>query len=211
MEEPTHQLQHRGALFNGQGLAQGLAADGHTGNQGRNGQGHHHGVEAQGVLELHHDDSGRGAADDAADIAHHVVAEAGDLVGPADQTQRLPGAGDLVGSHGVEGPLVRRRHRHADDIKEDAQQDKPHEHAEGQGQSGPRHSLVGHETQHSRKGHRYEEDLHRPAETALLLLPGLLRLLRFFGGLLPRLLLLFLLTRTYVQGGYLTLSKFVDF
>ena len=36
-----------------------------------------------------------------------------------------------MGSHGVEGPLVRRRHGYADDIKHDTQPDKAHQHPEG--------------------------------------------------------------------------------
>ena len=95
MEDPAHQLQDGGALFNGKGFAHGLAADGQAGNQGRDGQGDHHGAEGKRLLEPGDDDGGGGAGDDAADVAHHVVAEAGNLAGLPDEAQGLPGAGVL--------------------------------------------------------------------------------------------------------------------
>ena len=71
-----------------EGLAQRLAANGKTGDQSR--QAHREdqgGHKVKQGLEPHHDDSGGGTGDDAADVAHHIVADAGNGRGIADEPQ----------------------------------------------------------------------------------------------------------------------------
>ena len=75
-------------------------------------------------LQLGHDHRRRRAGDDAADVAHHVVAHGTDLVGVLQKPDSLPSALFLVGGHGVERLGVRRRHRHAHHVEDDAQRDK---------------------------------------------------------------------------------------
>ena len=67
------------ALFHGNFLADGLAADGQSRDQRRNHRGHNDAAPAEALLQQHNDDCRRGAADDAANITNHVVAERGDL------------------------------------------------------------------------------------------------------------------------------------
>ena len=182
MEDPAHQLEDGGALFNGEGFAHGLAADGQAGDQGRDGQGDHHGAEGKGLLEPGDDDGGGGAGDNAADVAHHVVAEAGNLAGLPDEAQGLPGAGGLMGGHGVEGPLVGGGDRHADDIKQDAQADEAGQHRESQGDARPAQRLIRRQAQHGGEDHGDEKYLDRPAESSFLF--PLVVLLLFLGLLL---------------------------
>ena len=58
--------------------------------------------DAQALLQLGHDHRRRRAGDDAADVAHHVVAHGTDLVGVLQKPDSFPSALFLVGGHGVE-------------------------------------------------------------------------------------------------------------
>ena len=84
MDHTAHSIDHLRAAAHGEGLAQGLAADGETGDQSRHRQGQQHPLYGEMALELHNDHRRGGTADDAADIAYFVVAEAADLVDPPD-------------------------------------------------------------------------------------------------------------------------------
>ena len=150
-------------------FAQRLAADGDTGDQRRHGDGDKNGGSAQVPLQLHHDDSRRGAADDAADVAHHVVAEGADLIGVFQQTDGLLGALFLVGRHGVEGLGVGGGDGHADHIKHDAEGDEHRQHDDGHGVAGPLQRSGGEKAQQRRQRHRQQKDPQRPAAAAFLL------------------------------------------
>ena len=60
-------VDHLGAALDGEGLAQGLAADGQAGDQRGDRHAQQHVLDAEGRLEPGDDDGGGGTADDAAD------------------------------------------------------------------------------------------------------------------------------------------------
>ena len=81
VHDPRHAVHHLGAVVNGHRFAQCLAADGNAGDQRRHADGDEDGRSAEVPLKLHHDHRRRGAGDDAADVAHHIVAHGADLIG----------------------------------------------------------------------------------------------------------------------------------
>ena len=127
----------------------------------------------------------RTAADDAADISHHVVADTGHPAGTAQQHQRLLGPLFPVGRHGVKGPGVRGGDCHADDIKHDAQGNKRHHDHHGHYQSRTGKHTPRHQTQRSRKGNGQEKYLQGPAESGGLLLLSTAARLFFLQNKLP--------------------------
>ena len=117
MQKPACQMDHPLALVHGEGLSQRFAADGSAGDQRRDAHGDQHAFQVQSLLQTGHDHRAGSAGDDAADIAHHVIADAGHPVRVPQELQRLFRALFLVGGHGVKWAGVRRSHRHADDVK----------------------------------------------------------------------------------------------
>ena len=83
MHNTRHAVDHVGAVVDSHSFAQRLAADRNAGNQRRYTDGHQHRCGVEIPLQLRHDHRSGRTADDAADIAHHVVAERADLVGLA--------------------------------------------------------------------------------------------------------------------------------
>ena len=117
-------MDHPLALVHGEGLSQRFAADGSAGDQRCDTHGDQHAFQVQSLLQPGHDHRAGSAGDDAADIAHHVIADAGHPVRVPQELQCLFRALFLVGGHGVERLGVRRRHRHAHHVEDDAQRDK---------------------------------------------------------------------------------------
>ena len=127
-------------------FADGFAANGQTGDQGRHAQGDDLRPGEFKIAEDPGCDGSRGGAGhDTADIAHHVIADGADTLGIAQQTDGLLGTHNLSGSHGMEGLFISRGNRHTDDIennthKHDGQQDeKCHNDTTGL------HNSIGHE------------------------------------------------------------------
>ena len=112
------------ALFHGDLFADGFAADRQSGNERRDHGGYDDAAPAEAVLQQHDDDRRGRAADDAADVTDHIVAERGDLFRVADEVQRLLRALDTVRGHRIERLGIRRRHGDADDIEQDAQRNE---------------------------------------------------------------------------------------
>ena len=110
----------------------------------------------------------RGTADDAAYIAHHVVAHGRHLVGILQQTDGFPRALFLVGSHGVEGLGVCRRNGHADHVEHDAQADEHGQHQRRHNVSRALQGGGGEKAQQRRQHHRQREHPQGPAPAAFL-------------------------------------------
>ena len=119
-------------------------------------------VQMKDLLELYDNHCAGGAGYNAADVPHHVVADAGHPPGVPQQDQRLLGAGLLGGGHGVKGPGVRRRDRHADDVEQDAQADEYRQHQRGSRRARAAETGLRRKAQCRRQDDGKKKDLHGP-------------------------------------------------
>ena len=172
-------MDHPLALVHGEGLSQRFSADGSAGDQRRDTHGDQHAFQVQSLLQPGHDHRAGSAGDDAADIAHHVIADAGHPVRVPQELQRLFRALFLVGGHGVKGAGVRRSHRHADDVKQDAKSDEQRQDQQRQQQTGVLLNGLGAQAQQPGQGYGHDKGRQRPAVVVMFLLAGF-RIGRFF-------------------------------
>ncbi|MPM75995.1 hypothetical protein SDC9_122990 [bioreactor metagenome] len=163
VQKSAREENHAGTLINGKRLAKRFAADGKAGDQRRDPHAQKHCVYVQHSLELDHNDGGGCAGDNAANVAHHVVAEAADMAGIMKKANGFRRSRLPVGRHGVERPFVRGGNSHADDVKYNAKTD---EHSQDQQRRrDPRSGehAFGSETQHGGQRHGDQKYSQNPA------------------------------------------------
>ena len=191
VQKAPRPIDHLGAALDGKGLAQRLSADGKPGDQRCDGHGHQHRTHIQRRLEPGHDHRRSAAADDAADVAHYIVADTGHPAGTAQQHQRLLGPLFPVGRHGVKGLGIGGGDRYADDVKYDAQGDERHHDHHGHHQSRTGEHALRHQAQRPREGDGQEKHLYGPTEPGgFLLLSAAARLFSLQIKLPPKKVLL---------------------
>ena len=74
---------------------------------------------------------------------------------------------------------VRRSHRHADDVKQDAKSNEQRQDQQRQQQTGVLQNGLGAQAQQPRQGHGHDKGRQRPAVVVMFLLAGF-RIGRFF-------------------------------
>jgi len=79
----------------------------------------------------------------------------------------------------VKGAGVRRSHRHADDVKQDAKSDEQRQDQQRQQQIGVLQNGLGAQAQQPGQGHGHDKGRQRPAVVVMFLLAGF-RIGRFF-------------------------------
>ena len=134
-------------------LADGLTADGQGRHQARKHQ-RHDGRKAQPEIAEDLGGNGRrsGAGDDAADITDNVIADGTDALGVPKEHDALLRAPDLPGRHCVEGFFVGGSHGHADNIKNDADEDDHQQNEKGHDHGAFAHDKIGHQADGGRGG-----------------------------------------------------------
>jgi hypothetical protein len=76
------------------------------------------------ITDYLHRNGGRGGAGhDTADVAHHIVADGADPFGVPQKADGSSGTGNLPGSHGVERLFIGSGYSHADNVKDNTDED----------------------------------------------------------------------------------------
>jgi hypothetical protein len=75
----------------------------------------------KGSDERSDDGKSRRSADNPTDVTNHVIAKVGELIRTANNSDRFPGAGYLLGGHGVKRPFARCRGGDAQHVEPNAE------------------------------------------------------------------------------------------
>lgn len=127
-----------------------------------------HSVRADGRQSPHRNDGGGRAGDNAADIAHYVVAKAGNLLCAAQKLQCFRRAGNLFRGHGVKGLFIRRHHGDADDIKENTDRNDQQQHNKCLDKSSSLQNTGGQKGDRRGNQDRNEKNRYDPSDIAIL-------------------------------------------
>ena len=160
-----------GTAADGDALTHGLTSDGERRNKAGQHQRYDRG-KAQLKAAQHLGCNGcRGrAGNNAADVAHHIVADGADPLGVAQQHDALLRAFDLSRGHGVEGLFVGSGHSHAHNVKQDADEHDHQQNEKGHDHGALSHDEIGHQGNGRRDGDGCKENTDDPSAGLALLL-----------------------------------------